>query len=906
MFVDIYHDSKNNVMLVSERVNGQRVIKRHQPDFFFYFEDPAGVYKSTSGIKCSKYETGNFSAYKQEVASIQSTGRKTFEADVKPIMKSLEQFYKGTAEPTLNVALWDIEVDFDPLRGYSSTDEAFMPITAISVYQSWTKQLHTVVLKPKLMKEIDARQIANKFENTILCESESQLLDIFLNLIEDADVFSGWNSTAFDVPYTVHRIQKVRGKADTARMSLWKQYPRQKEFEKYGEIVHSYEFSGRLHLDYLELYRKYTYHELPSYRLDYVGQIEVGETKTQYSGTLDQLYNDDFEKFIEYSRQDVELLRKIDEKNKFIDLVNFIAHENLVPLPIVMGAVALSDNAIILEAHNRNMVVPSRIRSFDNEEEAKDTQIAGAFVLTPVPGMYDWVASVDINSLYPSTFRALNMSPETIIGQVRQDLTESQTSHKKSKGNKGLTNTDKWAGVFQVAEIVEIQKQSSVELTLDLDDGTKQNLTAAQIWSKIKANNWLISANGTIFRTDIDGIIPGLLARWYAERKEYQAKKKELQESLTTTHDLVKVKQEIDYWDKRQYVVKIMLNSLYGAVTNAGSRFFDQRMGQSCTLTGRCITRHMMSKLNEILTGNYEFGNVIAYGDTDSAFITLKPVIDVLKQNGFEITKESFVELADSVTDEVNTTFADFLHKNYNVPLENGEVIKCGREICATRAMFVKKKRYAALVYDKEGKRKDTNGSPGEIKIMGMETERSDTPEWVQSKLEEMLIMVLDKYNEDATVDFIKEMRKEFAELKAWEQGSPKRVNNLKHYHDVVVFKNGKDENGKTITVPGHVRASLNWNKLREVNTDVNSIRIIDGSKIIVCKLKNNPFGMTSIAYPIDQMNLPEWFTSLPFDTELMVEGIIDQKVENIIGVLNWDLSRSKEGAVLENLFEWG
>lgn len=906
MFVDIYHDAKNNLMMVSERVNGQRVIKRHQPDFYFYFEDPAGVYISNTGIKCSKYESSNYSAYKEEIAMMQQIGRRTFEADVKPIMKSLEQFYKGAAAPELNTIFLDIEVDFDPLRGYSSTDEAFMPITAITVYQTWTKQLHTVVLKPKLMKESDARQIANKFENTTLCDSESQLLDIFLKLIEDADIMSGWNSAAFDIPYIVHRIQKIRGKADTARMSLWRQYPRQKEYEKYGSVVRTYEFSGRLHLDYLELYKKYTYHELPSYRLDYVGQIEVGETKLQYSGTLDQLYNDDFEKFVEYSRQDVALLVKIDEKNKFIDLVNFIAHENLVPLPIVMGAVALSDNAIILEAHNRNMVVPSRIRSFDDEEE-KDTKIAGAFVKHPVSGMYEWVTSVDINSLYPSTFRALNMSPETIVGQVRQDLTTELNSRKTSKGNKGLTNADKWAGVFEVAEVTEIQKQSSVELTLDLDDGSKQNLTADQIWKKIKKNNWILSANGTIFRTDIDGIIPGLLAKWFSERKEYQKKFKQCEADLTKAVneiDKKRLKEEINYWDKRQHVMKIMLNSVYGALTNAGSRFFDQRMGQSCTLTGRCISRHMMSKITEILTGTYEAGTVIAYGDTDSAYISLTPILDMLKQNGFELTKDSFIELADSITEEVNGTFADFLYKNFNVPIKNGEVIQCVREICATRALFNKKKRYAVLVYDEKGKRKDMH-STGKLKIAGMETERSDTPEWVQSKLEEMLLLVLETYDEDKAVDFIKTMRREFEGLTAWQQGTPKKVNRLIYYTDVVMFKNGKDENGDTITVPGHVRASINWNKLREANTDVSSTKITDGSKVIVCKLKPNALGMTSIAFPIDQLNLPDWFTKLSFDSELMVENIIDKKVENIIGDLNWDLSRSKEGKLFESLFEW-
>jgi len=313
----------------------------------------------------------------------------------------------------------------------------------------------------------------------------------------------------------------------------------------------------------------------------------------------------------------------------------------------------------------------------------------------------------------------------------------------------------------------------------------------------------------------------------------------------------------------------------------------------------------MGSKLNEILTGNYELGECILYQDTDSGYITISPIKDILKQSGVDITKEFFIDLSNSLAEEVNMSFAKFLNDKFNVPIENGNVIRCGREICATRAMFVKKKRYAALVYDKDGNRKDVN-SPGEIKIMGMETERSDTPEWVQSRLEEMLMMVLEKYNESETVDFIKIMRREFENLKPWQQGTPKRVNNLKHYNDIIQFKNCKDEHGKTITVPGHVRASVNWNKLREANNDMASIRITDGTKVIVCRLKSNAFGIYSISYPIDQINLPDWFTSLPFDSEAMVEGIIDQKVNNIIGTLNWDLSRSKESKTLENCFSWG
>ena len=216
----------------------------------------------------------------------------------------------------------------------------------------------------------------------------------------------------------------------------------------------------------------------------------------------------------------------------------------------------------------------------------------------------------------------------------------------------------------------------------------------------------------------------------------------------------------------------------------------------------------------------------------------------------------------------------------------------------------LKKKRYACLYYDKDGRREDAEKT-GKIKIMGIETQRSDTPVWVQEKLKEMIYLTLDKYSEDETIAFITKMRTEFEKLPAWEKGTPKRVNNLTHYN-TVYLSGGKNDQGKTVTIPGHVRASINWNRVRDAHNDYDSTQIMDGQKVIVCKLRPNNYGITSMAYPIDQHNLPTWFTDLPFDNSTMIEAIIDKKVANIIGVLNWDLSKSKESEVMKSMFSWG
>lgn len=547
-YVDAKYDAKHGVVLIAERINGERKQLRIPAPLFFFYADSSGEYISTTGVKCSKFQTSDNNVFKEEIASMKHLGREVFESDVKPVFKALEEQYSKNKElPELNIALIDIETLWDPDNGFSSPDEAFMPINAVSVKQSWTKKMHTLVLKPQLMPMNEAQQIVAKFENTVLCDSESQLLDKLLILLEDADIISGWNSEGFDIPYIVNRIIKVRGKKDSTRLCLWKQYPKARKYLRYGKESSTYDLVGRIHLDYLQLYRKYTYHELPTYRLDYVGGIEVDENKVPYEGTLDELYNKDFEKFVSYSRQDVEILYKLDQKLKYINLVNFVAHENLVTIPYVMGSVVLSDNAILLETHRRGMVAPDGHDNTDNSEELSEylsdedsdeeeinSKIAGAFVKDPVPGMYEWIGSVDINSLYPSTFRALNMSPETLVGHIEQTLTEQMMMEKQQKSRKKLNNAEIWSGVFEIPEVIEVQNKTKTRLTLRYnDDGRTEELTAEQIWNKLEKNNWLISANGVIFRTDKQGVVPSLLSSWYKERKEYQKKLKQWKELST-------------------------------------------------------------------------------------------------------------------------------------------------------------------------------------------------------------------------------------------------------------------------------------------------------------------------------------------------------------------------------------
>ena len=817
-----------------------------------------------------------------------NSGKQQYESDINPIFVTLSENYLNADAPKLNAAFFDIEVDFDPERGYASPDDAFMPITAIAVYLQWLETMVCFAIPPKTLTMEKAQELVAEFPNTMLFDNEADMLNAFLDLIKDADVLSGWNSEGFDVPYTVNRVTKTLSKEDTRRFCLFDQFPRRREFEKFGRDAITYDFIGRVHVDYLELYRKYTYEERHSYRLDAIAEYELGERKTQYEGTLDQLYNNDFKTFIEYNRQDCALLDRLDKKLKFLDLANTLAHENTVLIQTTMGAVAVTEQAIINEAHRRGFQVPNRTKMSEREDSAA----AGAYVAYPKEGMHDWVGSLDINSLYPSAIRALNMGPETIIGQLRQTMTDEYISNQMAKGKSFAAA---WEGIFGSLEYTAVMEQNiGTDITIDWEDGSSDVLSAAEVYRLIFESNqpWMLSANGTIFTYEKEGIIPGLLKRWYAERKEMQAK---LKEAIKAGNKI-----EEEYWDKRQLVKKINLNSLYGAILNSGCRFFDKRIGQSTTLSGRQIVRHMAGKVNEIITGEYDYrGKAVIYGDTDScyfsAYTTLKKDIDA---GHIPWSREAVIQLYDQIGEEVNTTFPQFMLDTFHVPKTRGEVIKAGREIVGSKALFITKKRYAVLYYDKEGKRADVEGKPGKIKAMGLDLKRSDTPEFIQDFLSKVLEMVLTGSTEQEVLDYISEFRMQFKGRPGWEKGSPKRANKITEYQ-------GKETKQGKANMPGHVRASINWNTLKRMYSDKYSMNITDGAKVIVCKLKNNPLEFTSVAYPVDELRLPQWFKDLPFDHAEMEATIIDKKLENLIGVLNWSLRDTEEKNTFNSLFDF-
>jgi DNA polymerase elongation subunit (family B) len=933
------------------------------------------------GVPCKKFATNSRSKFEREYA-ILNAKFKTHESDINPVFRCLENNYLGSEIPDLHIAFLDIEVDFDPSRGYADPWDPFARITAISVFRSQTGTLHTLVLKPDVdptesyyLTDEQAKEITDKFENTVLCADEPELLSRFLELIRDSDVLSGWNSTYYDLPYLVNRVERILGKHAIADFCLWNKAPKRRDFTKFKRKSSTYDLFGRVHLDYLELYQKHNTQQLHTYRLDHVGEIEVGENKVPYAGSLDTLYKQDFEKFIAYNRQDTLLLRKIDAKRKFISLACQVAHNNTVLLKTTLGSVAVTEQGIINECHARGMVAPNKKRSsrdkqtnfddqddYDSDEAGDNGPAVGAYVAEPKVGKTGFNIGADMSSLYPSTLRALNMGPETLVGQIRCTVTEEHIKKTKS-----------WDDMFGVKEFEMIHNQTSDILTIDWNDGRTEQMAAAEIYHFlfVERQPLSLSANGTFFRTDTDGVVPGLLGKWYSRRKQLQAKAaifKELINGIAVSSELDEkinnlgrvdqpaeienlklyikenqvaaikslqqqlnlvvengtiscpdknyAKSQAAFWDQRQYALKIDLNALYGSILNQHCRFYDFNIGQSTTLSGRRVVKHLMAKGNEGITGRYDVaGDAVIYGDTDSVYLTPQPFIDNHPEaKEFLSTRENFILYADQLVEFINVSFPSYMNDTFNTGIERGSIMKAARELVGSSGLFITKKRYAILMYDKEGVRLDVGNSPGKIKAMGLDLKRADTPKQMQQFLERILMNVLCDAPEAEVLQTIKEFRQTFRDLPSWQKGTPKKANSVIEYTNKLKadrsfdFANPRSIPTKKIntTIPGHVQASINWNRLRQINNDRYSIEIQDGQKVIVCKLKpKNELQMTSIAYPIDELHLPDWFKKLPFDDELMEETIIDKKIENLLGVLNWNLKASKISNHVSDLFSF-
>ena len=664
------------------------------------------------------------------------------------------------------------------------------------------------------------------------CKNETDLLQKFIKYwrTEWFDIITGWNVNSFDITYLCNRIDKILGEDEHKKLSPWGQ-SHTREYTSMGYQKNQiFELSGVNIIDYLELYRKNTFHNQESYKLDYIAQFELGKGKIDYSdfGSLHTLYRQDYGKFLEYNVRDVVLVEELEEKLGFIDLIITMAYSAKCNYIDTFGMVKYWETIIYNFLKDQNIQTPPQRLKTGND---KNKPIVGAYVKEPIVGGHNWVMSFDLNSLYPHLIMQYNISPEKMIKGNRQDVTVDRMLNKEC----------------------------------DL--------------SYCKQTNTAVAPNGVLFSRDKQGMFPELMETFYEERKKWKKKMIEYQKEKERTTDTARRKQ-LDTLIKRAYnnqqVRKIALNSAYGAMANQYFAFFSIDMAEAITLSGQLAIRWAEKICNEYLNNVLKTKDedyVIAI-DTDSIYITMDKLVQQVLPDAPKDKVIDFLSKAEvQIEDILEKGFEDLA--DYTNAFE--QKMEMGREVIADRGIWTAKKRYILNVHDNEGVRLTTP----KLKMMGIETAKSSTPLWVRKKLEEALKVVMTG-DEQELWQFVETARKEFRNLPVEDASFPRGCKGLVQYQDSTnIYSKG---------TPIHVRGSLLFNHhLREKSLDMRYETIKNGEKIHFTYLTTpNPINENVISFT---SVLPKEFDLHRFvDYDLQFDKSFVEPLKNIVQLINWNV----------------
>ncbi len=928
-YIGVCNDYRSDKVVAWERteIGGPRTTVSYDPPRYFFVEDTDDEdfkYRSMYGTSLKKLSFDN----KEEYEAAKRIFKKKFESDITPVQRIMMDEYYGRPVPKIHFSFFDIESEVIKGKGFSKPVNPFAPVNAITIYKQWLDKFVCIAVPPDTSRlETNWTEGLTKFAidvkqygyddidcELILVESEVELLSIFLDELEDIDFISGWNSEFYDLPYIYKRIELLFGEKATLRLCFpGAGRPREKMVERFGKEELTVQLQGRTHLDYQDMFKKFTFEGRESYSLEAIASEEVGASKLHHEG-LEKLYRLDFVKFVHYNIIDVVLLKLLNEKFRFVELVNQMAHENTVPFEAILGTTKYVDMGICNFAINNNQV-----RVKDKDAYVVTGKVEGAIVMTPRTGLHEWVGSVDINSLYPSTIRSLNMSPEKVIGQFDTEETADRLFRDNAAFAEAVEKAER-AGIDTISFIKSTAKEADWRGIRDEDDyphtlylvGYEDEpitLTGKEWKAELRERKWAISAYGTVFdQSSGQGIVPQLLESWYVERKKMQAEKKKwtklLKELQDGTLEYNEAKIQEAQYELLQLTKKISLNSLYGALLAKGFRWaFKEWLGASTTYCGRAITSHMICFAGHLLTDNevilnksYEVdgggdkarisniyttdNEAIIYGDTDSCYFKT-----------FANSKDEAVEIADAVADEINNSFPQFMRDSFCCQPGFDTLIAAGREVVAERGLFQARKKYMLKVVNLDGF--DTN----KMKAMGSEIKKSDTPKIIQKFLKHTVDMILNGDDYEALVEFVNNERSRLfkGHIEPEDKllfGISKAANNLelmtRAYDAELAGKPMLNAKGKgKMTIPGHCRAAINFNKLSTMFEGPDGAQISSGDKVKIFDLKPNEHEFTSIAIPAEAEEFPYWLEEeLEIDFKKTEEKLITAKLEGIFSAL--------------------
>lgn len=833
--------------------NGKRVQRKSKygPTLFVATNKPS-KWKSIEGKPVAPITFESMWDCKQWVDENSGISGRHIYGNTRHVAGYINDYFPGNIEfdrNLINVTSLDIEVASDD--GFPEPEQASKEVTAITIknnidntYYVWGLGVYDV---EKSLIKTD-RVVYTK------CETEKDLLVSFLkhwSLPSNCpDIVTGWNVEFFDIPYLVNRMKNVFGSLEASYpLSPFYKEPyvtdqvNFKQVTRMGGRDTTYNITGISIMDYLELFKKfgYSYGTQETYKLDHIAHVVLGENKLSYEehGSLHTLYKKDYQKFIDYNIKDVELVDRLEDKLGLITLAVTIAYRGGVNYKDTFGTTSIWDSIVFRKLWQENIVVPF-------QEDKTRSPYPGGYVKEPQVGIHDWVVSFDLNSLYPSIIMQYNMSPETISdGEYIHTSVDNILENPKSVNNRGKA----------------------------------------------------LGANGQYFNIDQKGVFPQIIDEMYAERVDIKTSMIKSQQELqkidkTDKQELYKIERDIAINNNRQMAIKILLNSLYGAIGNQYFRFFDQRIAEAITLSGQLIIRWAEKGINDYLNSVLKpeaYTDYVLAIDTDSLYVNLGPLVE-------KVNPKSPVDFLDKISSEnLEPVFEKAYDDLFQIlgGIENRMGMK--REAIADRGIWTAKKRYILNVLDNEGVRY----SEPKIKVIGIEATKSSTPASVRQALREIFKVIVSG-NESDVQKAIKQFRSYFETLPAHEIAFPRGVSDINKYKKKYKTQDGRFTYTYDKGTPIHVRGCLLYNLRREsLGLQKQLEEIKSGEKIKFVYLKKaNPLHENVIAFPD---YLPHEFCLENYiDYELQFKKTFLDVIDPILEAIGWS---STKIATLEDFF---
>lgn len=854
MYHNIYYSRRDNTIHIWDDTEG-----------YVYFEYPRYAYRKKAGGEYRSIygeELEKIAAYRDDDPSL-------YESDVRAEMRVLIDAYEESDEPSEGAKVGYIDIEVSSEGGFPNIETGDKEITAITMYDQPTDKYYTYILD----KEEKIEPVDTKDRWVKPYRDEKTMLMAFINKWEEFGwhIVSGWNTDYFDLPYLFARMSVVIGVPQAKRLSPIGICYLHKFFKK---MV----IAGVSSLDYLYLYKKFRGEMQPSYSLNYVTKTELGVGKVAYRGSLDKLYREDIQKFLEYNIFDVQLVVELDKKFDYIYLARSLAHIGHVPYEWYHMSSRWIDGAILMYLRRHNLVAPNCPIGGREEYEKLNSErqegFKGAFVKEPVPGRYPWVYSADITSLYPSTIMSINISPETKFGKVEN------------------WNWDD----FERGKLPYVQ----------IEDRT---YTPEEFKRFIKENRLSVAANGALYEKDKEGVIPILLDKWFSERVEYRQKAKEYGEAGD--------KEKESYYDRRQKVQKIFLNSVYGTLGLPIFRFYDRDNAEATTLSGQTIIKTTEKYVNMLYKERFDKHNKVCedkdfviYIDTDSVYMSSAPIAELegIDMSDDEKMTQFTIDLSKDVASRINNFYKVAVDRLFY--LDNHR-IKITEDVIASAAFWRKKKRYAMFkVYDMEKSRpvKDKDGNIGKIETKGFDVVRSSFPARFRKIMEKTLELILKGTPKDELDDLILDFEQELETLDLEEIAKITSVNFISGNGVTNYNPDGRSKfQIPEPRTPAGVRAAFYYNDLMK-HWGLESFYepIKNREKIKWVYLKINQFGLKQIAFKGEDMDAPQMmeFINLHVDRQKMYVKELRGKLEVYFKIMGWNYS-SASARLVENFIEF-